>query len=108
MELVAHDMHDPNNMKQVLEAVKGEVKAEKSQVRSCKVQIPLTQFGRLEPAYELHYYSSGPNYIPLSACGVWISQPCFRDCQIFLLRGVFLIGGRAFMDTSAQFRPSAT
>ena len=29
MELVAHDMHDPNNMRQVLEAVKGEVKAEK-------------------------------------------------------------------------------
>jgi hypothetical protein len=40
MELVAHDMHDPNNMRQVLEAVTGEVKAENSQVRSCKVLIP--------------------------------------------------------------------
>jgi hypothetical protein len=27
-QLVAHDMHDPNNIRQVLEAVKGEVKAE--------------------------------------------------------------------------------
>jgi hypothetical protein len=65
---------DPNNNMQVLEAVKEE-------------------FDRPEPAYELHYFSSGPSHLPLSVCGMKVSQPCFRDCQVFLLCGAFLIEG---------------
>ena len=69
------DSLDPNNNKQVLEAVK-------------------EAFNRPEPAYELHYCSSGPNQLPLTVCGVKVSLPCLRDCQVFLLRGAFLIEGQ--------------
>jgi hypothetical protein len=69
------DSLDPNNNRQVLEAVKEE-------------------FDRPEQAYELHYISSRPSHLPLSACGMKVSQPCFRDCQVFLLRGAFLIDGQ--------------
>ena len=62
------DSLDPTNMRQVLEAVK-EV------------------FERSEPAYQLHYFSS------LGDCKV--SQPCFHDCQVFLLRGEFFLEGQA-------------
>jgi hypothetical protein len=62
------DSLDPNNMRQVLEVVKEE-------------------FDRPEPACQLHYYSSrGPL--------LHVSQPCFRDCQVFLLHGAFLIEGQ--------------
>ena len=69
------DSLDPNNLRQVLEAVKEE-------------------FDRPEPAHQLHYFTSGPSHLPLSVCGVKVSQPCFRDCQVFLLRGAFLIEGQ--------------
>jgi hypothetical protein len=69
------DSLDPKNKRQVLEAVKEE-------------------FDRPEPAHQLHYFSSGPSHLPLSVCGVRVSQPCFRDCQVFLLRGAFHIEGQ--------------
>ena len=70
------DSLDPNDNRQVLEAVKEE-------------------FDRPEPACELHYYcSSGPSQLPLAVYTVKVSLPCLRDCQIFLLRGAFHIEGR--------------
>ena len=63
------DSLDPNNMRQVLEVVKEE-------------------FDRPEPAYQLHYYSNR-SHLP-----VHVSQPCFRDCQVFLLHGEFFIEGQ--------------
>jgi hypothetical protein len=61
------DSLDPNNVRQVLEVVKEE-------------------FDRPEPAYQLHYHSSRGH--------IRVSQPCFRDCQVFLLHGAFFIEGQ--------------
>jgi hypothetical protein len=69
------DSLDPNNNRQVLEAVKEE-------------------FDRPKPAHELHYCSSEPSRLPLTVCGVRVSLQCFRDCQVFLLHGAFLIEGQ--------------
>jgi hypothetical protein len=66
------DSLDPNNMRQVLEVVKEE-------------------FDRPEPAYQLHYHSAMSRH-PLQV--VYVSLPCFRDCQVFLLHGEFFIEGQ--------------
>jgi hypothetical protein len=50
------------------------------------LEVVKEEFDRPEPAYQLHYYRSGG--------GVAVSQPCFRDCQVFLLHGAFLIEGQ--------------
>jgi hypothetical protein len=63
---------DPHNMTQVLTAVK-------------------EAYDRPEPAYMLPYWSSpggGTSYF---------SQPCFRDCQVFLLHGTFFIEGQGYV-----------
>jgi hypothetical protein len=88
------DSLDPNNVRQVLEAVKEEVKVEKAQARLARPNFRFTQFKRPEPADKLHYSQSGPSNLPLSVCGTKVSLPCFRDCQVFLLRGAFLIEGQ--------------
>jgi hypothetical protein len=76
---------DPNNNRQVLEAVKEE-------------------FDRPEPAHELHYCSSGPSHLPLTVCVVKVNMQCFRDCQVFLLRGAFLIEGQGrVMETGCSY-----
>jgi len=59
-------------MRQVLEAVKEE-------------------FDRPEPASQLHYYSESLSGL------VGFSRPCFRDCQVFLLHGAFLIEGQGLV-----------
>jgi hypothetical protein len=64
------DSLDPNNMRQVLEAVKEVVKAKKLRLAKQSPNFHLKQFDRPEPAYELHYTSSGPDHIPLSVCHV--------------------------------------
>ncbi len=69
------DTFDANNNRQVLKAVKEEL-------------------DRPGSAHELHYCSSGPSRLPLTVCGVRVILQCFRDCQIFLLRGAFLIEGQ--------------
>ena len=59
------------------------------QARGTRSKSCFNQFNRPEPAHELHYFGSmskaGPN---------GLSQPCFRDCLIFLLRGEFFIKGQ--------------
>jgi len=64
------DALDPDNVKQVLEAVKEE-------------------FKRSEPAHEFHYVSTtSHDGLPYRD-----SKPCYRDCLVFLLRGEFIIEG---------------
>jgi len=70
------DSLDLNSIRQVLEVVKEE-------------------FDRPEPAYQLHYYSNRSHH-PLSGW-VSVSQPCFRDCQVFLLHGAFAIQGQGLV-----------
>ncbi len=53
----------------------------------------LKQYDRPVPD-QVHYNSGGSSGSPLTACGVRVNLPCFRDCQIFLLRGAFLIEGQ--------------
>jgi len=84
------DSLDPNNSRQVLEAVKEEVKIKKAQARCARPNFHFKQFDRPEPAYELHYSQSGGT----CTLPVWINLPCFRDCQVFLLRGQFIIKGQ--------------
>lgn len=43
---------------------------------------------------QVHYTVGRLSGFPLTACGVRVSLPCFRDCQIFLLRGALLIEGQ--------------
>ncbi|KAI9730920.1 MAG: hypothetical protein M1818_007994 [Claussenomyces sp. TS43310] len=75
------DALDPDNMKQVLEAVKEE-------------------FKRPEPAHELHYLDTMSRGLPIGD-----SKPCYRDCLIFLLRGEFIIKGQGRVtDTGCAYR----
>jgi hypothetical protein len=82
------DALDPDNTKQVLEAVKEEVKL---YVRLAIQDLisAQNQFKRQEPACELHYLSTMSTGLPIGD-----SKPCYRDCLIFLLRGEFIIKGQ--------------
>jgi hypothetical protein len=53
------------------------------------LELVKEEFDRPEPAHQLHYYRSGGIDLPRS-----VSQPCFRDCQVFLLHGAFFIEGQ--------------
>lgn len=75
------DALDPDNTKQVLEAVKEE-------------------FNRPEPAYELHYLNTMSTGNPIGD-----NKPCYRDCLIFLLRGEFIIPGQGrVIETGCAYR----
>jgi len=65
---------DPDNMKQVSEAV-------------------MVEYNRSEPDH-VHYFAGDS----------WVSAPCFRDCQIFLLHGAFHIEGQgAITETGCSY-----
>lgn len=55
------------------------------------------EYGRSD-SDEVHY-SGGSNgaHAPIFFCGVWVSMPCLRDCQIFLLRGAILLRGQGLL-----------
>ncbi|KAH8600235.1 hypothetical protein B0O99DRAFT_682678 [Bisporella sp. PMI_857] len=75
------DTLDPDNVQQVLEAVKEE-------------------FQRPEPADELHYLSSMSTGSPTGD-----HKPCYRDCLIFILRGEFIIKGQGrFTEAGCAYR----
>jgi len=75
------DALDPDNSRQVLEAVKEE-------------------FDRPEPAYELHYLNTMSRGLPIGD-----NKPCYRDCLIFLLRGEFIIKGQGrLIETGCAYR----
>lgn len=76
---------DPDNKKQVLEAVKEEVKLTVRLTVQDLISAQ-NQFERQEPAYELYYLSTMSTGLPIGD-----SKPCYRDCLIFLLRGEFII-----------------
>jgi hypothetical protein len=59
------------------------------------LEVVKEEFRRPEPAYELHYWHSGGSDLLLPA--LYAHLPCFRDCQIFLLHGAFLIEGQGLM-----------
>jgi hypothetical protein len=93
------DALDPDNMKQVLEAVKEEVKL---YVRLAIQDLisAQNQFKRPEPAYELHYLSTMSRGLPIGD-----NKPCYRDCLIFLLRGEFIIKGQGrVIETGCAYR----
>jgi hypothetical protein len=93
------DALDPDNMKQVLEAVKEEVKL---YVRLAIQNLisSQNQFNRSEPAYELHYLSTMSRGGPIGD-----NKPCYRDCLIFLLRGEFIIKGQGrVIETGCAYR----
>ena len=77
---------DPSNSKQVVEAVKEEVKL---YVRLVIQDLISTQNQFERPEHEVHYLGSmsrgSPNRFSLA---------CFRDCLVFLLRGEFIIEGQ--------------
>ena len=94
---------DPENLKQVVEAVMAEViKWENS--------YPILENADDEEynrsnSDEVHH-TSGSNGAdaPLSSCDVRVSLPCFRDCQIFLLRGAILLEGQGmFSETGCSY-----
>jgi hypothetical protein len=93
------DALDPDNMKQVLEAVKEEVKL---YVRLAIQDLisAQNQFKRPEPAYELHYLNTMSRGLPIGD-----NKPCYRDCLIFLLRGEFIIKGQGrVIETGCAYR----
>jgi len=75
-------------MKQVLEAVKEEVKL---YVRLAIQDLISTQnqFKRLKLAYELYYLNT-----MLRGLLIGDNKPCYCDCLIFLLCGEFIIKGQ--------------
>jgi len=76
-------------MKQVLEAVKEDVKPNIILAIHDLISAQ-NQFKRPEPAYELHYLSTvSRDFLPIGD-----NKPCYRDCLVFLLRGEFIIKGQ--------------
>ena len=84
---------DPNNMKQISEAVTIEVKSKRTYIRRAKTYKCLKQYDR--PVLgQVHYSSGRSRSLLITASWVWVSLPCLRNCQIFLIRGAFLIKGQ--------------
>jgi len=78
---------DPDDLKQVVEAIMNEVKLKTTQIHH--KDLMYTADDRSDPN-KVHYSAGRSPNLPLTACGPRIIQPCFRDCQIFLLYGAVL------------------
>jgi hypothetical protein len=88
---------DDMDSKQLLEAVKEEVKLYVRLATQDLISAP-NQFQR--PAYELHYFRTKSTGSPIG-----VSVPCYRDCLIFLLRGEFIIKGQGRVtETGCAYR----
>jgi hypothetical protein len=79
---------DPDNMKQVLETVKEEVKL---YIRLAIQDLisAQNQFKRPEPAYKLYYFNTISRGLPIGD-----NKPCYCNCLIFLLCSKFIIKGQ--------------
>lgn len=93
------DALDPDNMKEVLEAVKEEVNLH-ARLAIQDLTSAQNQFKRPEPAHELHNLSTMSRGLSIGD-----SKPCYRNCLIFLLRGEFIIRGQGrVIETGCAYR----
>ena len=68
-------------------------------VRQTAQPLTETQFKRPEPFYNIHFAQSGPENRPPNILNTRVGYHCFKDCLVFLLRGVVFIEGQgALMD----------